>query len=312
VAINHYIKEIGRGKRGARSLSREQAADLFGQVLDGAVTDLEVGAFCLAMRIKGESAEEMAGFLDATHARLARIPSGGRPVVVLPSYNGARKLPLLTPLLAQLVAREGLPVLIHGARTEAGRVSVLDVLEAMDILPLAHVRSIEAGDVAYAPTEVLCPGLKRLLDVRRVVGVRNSAHSLVKLMNPCEGQAVIVSSYTHSEYAESMAAVFEQMGSTAMLLRGTEGESVADPRKLPRMEGIVHGRLSVLEEGHKGTTEVPELPKEVDPVTTVAYIQEVLSGRLPVPASIALQVEHILRLAQATQHQETSHELQPT
>jgi anthranilate phosphoribosyltransferase len=312
VAINQYIKEIGRGKRGARPLSREQAADLFGQVLDGTVTDLEVGAFCLAMRIKGESAEEMAGFLDATHGRLARVPSGGRTVVVLPSYNGARKLPLLTPLLAQLVAREGLPVLIHGARTEAGRVSVLNVLEAMDIQPLAQVRSIEAGDVAYAPTEVLCPGLKRLLDVRRVVGVRNSAHSLVKLMNPCEGQAVIVSSYTHSEYAESMAAVFEQTGSTAMLLRGTEGESVADPRKLPRMEGVVHGRPSVLEEGQKGTTEVPELPKEVDPVTTAAYIGEVLSGKKPVPASIARQVEHILRLAQATQLQETSHELQPT
>jgi anthranilate phosphoribosyltransferase len=264
------------------------------------------------MRIKGESAEEMAGFLDATHGRLARVPSGGRTVVVLPSYNGARKLPLLTPLLAQLVAREGLPVLIHGARTEAGRVSVLNVLEAMDIQPLAQVRSIEAGDVAYAPTEVLCPGLKRLLDVRRVVGVRNSAHSLVKLMNPCEGQAVIVSSYTHSEYAESMAAVFEQTGSTAMLLRGTEGESVADPRKLPRMEGIVHGRPSVLEEGQKGTTEVPELPKQVDPVTTAAYIREVLSGKKPVPASIARQVEHILRLAEATQLQETSHELQPT
>jgi anthranilate phosphoribosyltransferase len=71
MAIGHYIKEIGRGKDGARSLTREQAADLFGQLLDGAATDLEVGAFCLAMRIKGETAPEMAGFLDATHQRLA-------------------------------------------------------------------------------------------------------------------------------------------------------------------------------------------------------------------------------------------------
>ena len=45
------------------------------------------------------------------------------------------------------------------------------------------------GEVAFAPTELLCPGLKRLLDVRRVVGLRNSAHSLVKLMNPCAGAA---------------------------------------------------------------------------------------------------------------------------
>ena len=53
MAIGNYIKEIGRGKDGARALNREQAADLLGQVLDGTVTDLEVGAFCLAMRIKG-------------------------------------------------------------------------------------------------------------------------------------------------------------------------------------------------------------------------------------------------------------------
>ena len=65
MGIANYIKEIGRGKDGARPLSRVQAADLLGQVLDGGVTDLEVGAFCLAMRIKGETPEEMAGFLDA-------------------------------------------------------------------------------------------------------------------------------------------------------------------------------------------------------------------------------------------------------
>ena len=68
--ISHYLKEIGRGARGAKALDRHQAQDLFGQVLDGQVSDLEVGAFCIAMRIKGETAEEMCGFLDAVHARL--------------------------------------------------------------------------------------------------------------------------------------------------------------------------------------------------------------------------------------------------
>src|SRR6187431_1098291 len=128
MGISQYIKEIGRGKQGARSLGREQAKDLFGQVLDGVVTDLEVGAFCLSMRIKGETADEMAGFLDATYTRLNPIPSSGKPVVVLPSYNGARKLPVLTPLLALLIAREGLPVLVHGAATESARMLSSSVL----------------------------------------------------------------------------------------------------------------------------------------------------------------------------------------
>src|SRR5206468_7763933 len=98
VGISQYIKDIGRGKQGARPLAREQAADLFGQLLDGQVTDLEIGAFCIAMRVKGETPEEMCGFLDATMARLQRVGSAsGKPVVVLPSYNGARRLPVLTP-----------------------------------------------------------------------------------------------------------------------------------------------------------------------------------------------------------------------
>jgi anthranilate phosphoribosyltransferase len=301
VGISHYLKEIGRGKQGARPLGREQAADLFGQILDGGVSDLEIGAFCIAMRVKGETPEEMCGFIDATRARmqLARAESG-KPVVVLPSYNGARRLPVLTPLLAGLVARRGLPVVIHGTSTESSRIFVRDVLHAIDVRPSEAVPTVRDGQVAFLPTELLCPGLKRLLDARRVIGLRNSAHSLVKLMNPCAGPAVIVSSYTHPEYAVSMAAVFEMLGATALLLRGTEGEVVADARRLPQMDGFVRGRRLALQEGRRGTvTDLPGLPKEIDPDTTAAYIQDVLAARKPIPDSLALQVEHILHLAQA-------------
>lgn len=301
VSISQYLKEIGRGKQGARPLEREQAKDLFAQVLDGQVSDIELGAFCIAMRVKGETPEEMCGFLDATAERLQHVAvRGGKPAVVLPSYNGARRLPVLTPLLAGLVARRGLPVLIHGTSTESSRVFVRDVLQALDIRAAETAPEVREGQVAFVPTEVLCPGLKRLLDARRLIGLRNSGHSLVKLMNPCGGPAVIVSSYTHPEYAVSMAAVFERMRATALLLRGTEGEVVADARRLPQMDGFVRGERVTLEEGRKGTvTDMPELPKETDADTTAAYIRDVLAGRKPIPDSLAAQVEHILHLSTA-------------
>lgn len=299
-SISHYIREIGRGKQGARSLSRAQAADLFGQVLDGTVSDLELGAFCLAMRIKGETPEEMAGFLDATSMRMQRVPASERPAVVIPSYNGARKLPVLTPLLALLLARRGVPVLIHGTSTEDRRMFVGAVLEALDMPPRSELHAIACGEVAFIPTAQLCPGLQRLLDVRRVVGLRNSGHSLVKLMNPCAGPAVIVSSYTHPEYAVSMAEVFQLVGATALLLRGTEGEAVADPRRVPAMTGFVRGERFTLEEGRKGSlTEVPDLPAGHDARATARHIRAIVEGAQPVPESVALQVEHILRLASA-------------
>ncbi len=299
MGISQYIKEIGRGARGAKSLTREQAADLLGQVLDGTVTDLEIGGFCLAMRIKGETPQEMAGFLDAVHQRLNLLPASSKPVVVLPSYNGARKLPVLTPLLALLLAREGLPVLVHGTPTESSRVFASNVLDVLEVRSLSAIRSIAPGEVVFAPTELLSPALKRLLDVRRVVGLRNPSHSLVKLMNPIAGKALVVSSYTHPEYAISMAATFELYKADALLLRGTEGEVVADARRSPQMQGFVKGQRVLFQEGVKGTLPfVPDLPKEIDAASTAAYIQSVLAGKSPLPTSIAQQVEHILHLVQ--------------
>ncbi len=301
-SISHYIKEIGRGKEGARALTRAQAADLFGQLLDGTVSDLEVGAFCLAMRIKGETADEMAGFLDATAQRTARIPAGAQPLVVIPSYNGARKLPVLTPLLALRLAQQGLAVAIHGMATEDVRVHVADVMQALDLPPRSSVGPVAPGEVACFPTGLLCPGLVRLLEVRRTVGLRNSAHSLVKLMNPGEGPAVIVSSYTHPEYAVSMAEVFERVGATALLLRGTEGEAVADARRLPAMDGFIRGQRVALEAGQKGTLAgLPQLPAQIDAATTAAYIRGVMAGRAPCPAPIDTQVAHIVQLARRAQ-----------
>lgn len=296
MSISHHIKEIGRGKDGARSLTREQAADLMGQLLDGTVTDLEVGAFCLAMRIKGETPAEMAGFLDATHARITPVPAPAT-TVVLPSYNGARKLPVLTPLLALLLAREGLAVLVHGTDTESGRVSTQSVLSALDIPAQTAIAPIPAGSVAFVPTGLLHPGLKRLLDVRRVVGLRNPAHSLVKLMQPCAGPAVLVSSYTHPEYLQSMSATLALTGTRALLLRGTEGEPVADARRTPAMDTFDHGQCTRVQEPQLGPlAQLPALPA-TDAASTAAWIRSVLAGYAPVPAPIALQVQHILGLA---------------
>ena len=301
MGISQYIKEIGRGARGAKPLSREQATDLFGQVLDGTVTDLEIGAFCLAMRIKGETAEEMCGFLDATHQRLALLPASDRPLIVLPSYNGARKLPVLTPLLALLLAHKGLPVLLHGMRTEARRVLASDVLLALDIPALQAPEKIADGQVRHIHTQHLHAGLARLLAVREVVGLRNPGHSAVKLMNPCAGPAVVVASYTHPEYFEMLRATFHMQGTTALLSRGLEGEVATDPRRTPRYDGFVQGVHSVLEEQQPGTaSEVPGLPAEIDVATTAAYTRRVLAGELPVPPAIERQVEHILHLADQT------------
>ena len=311
MSIAKYIKEIGRGKEGARSLSREQSADLMGQILDGVVSDLELGAFCIAMRIKGESPQEMAGFLDAVRQRM-HLVQFDQPVVVIPSYNGARKLPGLTVLLAALLAREGIQhgfdVLVHGCTSEAARVPTSQVfdhfleqissLSGIDTAQSAMNSVVSSHLPSYTSTQHLSPALHRLLQIRRTIGLRNPAHSLVKLMNPTNrADALIVSSYTHPEYLASMTETLQLTGSHAMLLRGTEGESVADARRRPRMDGFVHGQPVALCDTQEGSlASLPDLPKTCDAPTTAAYIHDVLRGDKPIPTPIAAQVEHILHL----------------
>ncbi|MFN3956878.1 MAG: DNA-binding protein YbiB [Tepidimonas ignava] len=296
MSIAAYLKEIGRGHKGARALSREQAHDLLSRVLDGRVSDVELGAFAIAMRIKGETRDEMLGFLDAVQTRLARLPDLGVTTVVLPSHNGARRLPLATPLLALLLARAGVPVVVHGSQNVDGRVSSAQVFEALGITPARAMQAPGPGQCVYIPTHVLCPALQRLLDLRRALGVRNPAHSLVKLINPCAGRALLVVSYTHPDYATVYADTLMAAGAHAMLLRGSEGEPVADPRRVPQIDIIEHGTRRVVQVGEEGpVVAVPPLPLKLTPEANADYIRAILDGQRPLPRPLSLQVEHILQ-----------------
>ena len=309
MGISTYIKDIGRGKEGARSLSREQAHDLMSQLLDGRITDLEIGAFALAMRIKGETTQELAGFLQATHERCQRLDAAG-PVVLLPSYNGARKLPNLTPLLALLLAQEGVRVLVHGPAFDPGRVSTAEVFHD---LGLGFARDLGEAEIAWARhepafmrIEVLCPPLARLLEVRRIVGLRNSGHTLAKLLDPVGAPGALrVVNYTHPEYAVLLREFLQQEGADAMLMRGTEGEPVADPRRLPRLDSFIGGQwqADLSCEPHEGViTELPVLPRTHDAATTAVYIQGVISGEKPAPAPLLTQVALLSRALAALPH----------
>jgi len=298
MGIGHYLRVIGRGKFGVRALSREQASDLFAQVLDGRASDLEVGAFCVAMRFKGITPDEMMGFLDATQAQLTRFPTTQRPLVVLPSYNGARWLPVFTPLLALLVARTGLPVLLHGCQTEAGRVSSQAVLAALGIPALNTPRLIADGEMVHVDTALLCPGMKRLLDARQVIGLRTPGHSVVKLMQPGSGTQIVVSSYTHPGYAAVMTETFERMGMSGMLSKGAEGESVVDPRRVIQIDGFVRGQHRILQAKEANVSiEIPGLPAATDVAATADYTRRVLQGQMPAPDAIERQVATICALA---------------
>src|SRR5204862_2917202 len=141
-------------------------------------------AILVALRIKGETPDELAGMMAALapHVRPMRLAARRAIPAVIATYNGARKLPNLVPLLALLLAREDVPVLLHGVAHESSRVSTFEILKLLGHAPVASIDEAEErlADhlLAAVPIQVLAPDLARLLDMRLVVGVRNSGHTL--------------------------------------------------------------------------------------------------------------------------------------
>lgn len=311
MGIASHIQQIGRGAKGARSLDADAAEALMGTVLDGGASDLEVGAFVLAMRMKGETLDELVGFLRAVEARCVPLAlPADEPVVLIPSYNGARRLPNLVPLLAMSLAQEGARVLVHGPAHETGRVTTAEILHDLGIAAARDVEDVRSRwarhEPAFVDTDTLCPALARLLAVRRVVGVRNSGHTVAKMLSPLgTGRCLRIASWTHPEFGALMGQWAERCAVDAMLLRGTEGEAVADPRRLPRIDTWIAGRLrpELSAPAHDGVlTELPLLPRSHDAATTALYVQAVLGGEKPAPGPLARQVQLVLDALAALRH----------
>ncbi|SHN42504.1 Anthranilate phosphoribosyltransferase [Duganella sacchari] len=302
-----FIKEIGRGKNGARSMTRADARDLYQAMLDGRVSDLELGGILLSMRIKGESVDEIAGFLEAAEAAFEpfNAPPGQFAPVVIPTYNGARKMANLTALLATLLAREGVPVLVHGVADDVGRVATAEVLAALGVTAARHRTEAEEamsqGRVAFITIDTMAPKLAHLLSLRRILGVRNSTHTLVKIMQPFAGPALRLVSYTHPEYLEMLGDYFTTAAphdrGDAFLMRGTEGETVANANKAQQIDWFHGGLRTTLVPKQTLVGELPLLPENKDAATTAVWIQSVLDGAVAVPPPIAEQVAQCLLVA---------------
>jgi anthranilate phosphoribosyltransferase len=305
MSISIYLKDIGRGAAGARSLGVDAARELMRQVLAGHASPAQTGAFVMAMRMKGETLDELSGFLDAVHEQCVAVPST-QPVVLIPSYNGSRKLPNLTPLLALWLAREGLRVLVHGPLDDPTRVTSAQILHDLGLAPALQTLDIGQAwarrEPAFVPTRLLCPPLQALMDLRHALGLRGPGHTVAKMMNPVVGAPTLrLVNHTHPEFGALMSAWAQRSGADAMLLRGTEGEPVADPRRQPRVDTWLGGQhrpeLSLgAQEGVLG--ELPILPREVDAASTAGYVQEVLSGVRPLPPPLAHQAAQIVATVQ--------------
>ena len=294
---NKLIKEVGRGKNHARDLDEETAYQLYRAMLNDEVPDLEMGTLLIAMRIKGEGEGEMSGFYRAVQEQvLSLTPPADKPLpIVIPSYNGARRQGNLTPLLALLLSRLGFPVLVHGVSEDATRVTSETVFQALGVAAVNDAPSaqtkLEQGEPVFISVDHLCAPLAKQLGLRWRMGVRNSAHTLAKLITPFdEAAALRFASVSHPEYIARVAKFFSAQGGRALLLNGTEGEVYANPLRCPAISLIDGAGVEPQELVPRQPEAACDLPTSKEAEVTAAWIQQVLDKARPVPQALRLQI----------------------
>ncbi|WP_016256222.1 DNA-binding protein YbiB [Yersinia pestis] len=290
------IKEVGRGKNHARDLDQPTAYALYKAMLAGQVPALELGGILIAFRIKGESEQEILGFYQAMQEQVMSLRAPvDRPLpVVIPSYNGARKQANLTPLLALLLSRLGLPVVIHGVTEDSSRVTSAEIFQQLNIPWSLSVQEaqqrLDNGLPVFIPVSALSMQLDQQLQQRWRMGVRNSSHTLAKLATPfTHDKALRVASVSHPEYMQKVGGFFQAISAPGLLLQGTEGEVYANPLRCPPIHYINDGEQTILLD-RSSESVVPELPLSKDAVITARWIEGCLAGEQPIPDSILKQL----------------------
>jgi anthranilate phosphoribosyltransferase len=296
-----YLRELARGKNGARDLTREQARTLFSAVFAGEVSDVALGALLVALRVKGETLAELTGMMDALqpHIRPMEMPVRRAIPVLIPSYNGARKLANLVPLLALLLAREDVPVLVHGVHQEATRVGTFEILERLGHPCVGSVdeaeERLDRHKLAVVPIGVLSPDLAMVIAIRLETGVRNSGHTLAKLLLPsgtAPGAACRLISVTHPDFLKLLRDYFTAAPANVFLMRGVEGEAVVRLHSPQPIEEMKADGAPVTHLIGEGEADFP-LPAR-DAALTAQWTRDALDGKARIPGAIAREVSLIV------------------
>jgi anthranilate phosphoribosyltransferase len=286
------------------ALCEHDAALLAGAMLDGGVPDVELGALVVAMRAQPDPALLLDGLLSALDNRVNRWPASAERAVpiVLGCYGGATELPNLTPLLGLMLARFGIPVLMHGPLHAEAGVSTALVLRELGIMPCAqkqHVtRELADKHIAFAPDALLAPGLAGLLALRPRLGALPMLITAARLIDPFDGGALVVAAADSPEEMALMRSAVGRKGMRALILQGSEGEAFASPAKRPRMEHWLSGEVNVLfdEDAVTPRRAVP-LPGAADAKATAVWIREACEGVRAVPAPLVNQLAACLHAA---------------
>ncbi len=235
-----FVRILGKGKTGTRSLTQAEARQAFTMILRGEVDPLQLGAFLMLLRVKEEAAEELAGFVQACRDE---IPAPAKVISAdldWSSYAGKKHQHPWYLLSILLLVQSGRRVFIHGAGGHtAGRLYTEQAMRQLG-LPIAAnweevANQLYRNGLSYLSLAHFCPMLYRMMQFKSLLGLRSPVNTFARMINPL-GAPASMQSIFHPAYAQLHRDADALLGQpSSLVFKGDSGEVEIKPQANTRL-----------------------------------------------------------------------------
>jgi len=274
-----YVRILGRGKNVSRSLKFEEAEAAMSMILEGNVMPEQLGAFLMLLRIKEETPEEIAGFVQASKNAFD-IPQGAADVDLdWSSYAGKkRQLPWFI-LSALALADSGVKIFMHGAEGHTpGRLYTRQIMQDLGLPVVSTLTqatsTIAEQGLAFMPLADLSPKLEKIINLRPILGLRSPVHTIARMLNPLNAPYMMQGIF-HVGYMDIHQGAAQILNQPHMaVFRGEGGEIERRPNKSLDVKTVHAGEMATEE----WPPMLPEPRQPIDKELNVARLQSVWRG----------------------------------
>ncbi len=229
-------------------LEQGEAETVMHEIMSGEATPVQIGAFATALRMKGETAGEIAGCARAMRAKCVRVVTATKPLMDTcgTGGDGANTFNVSTAV-ALVIAGAGVAVAKHGNRSVSSRCGSADVLEALgvriDLKPEQMARCIDEAGIGFLFAPLLHPAMKHAAIPRREIGIRTIFNILGPLTNPASASSQLLGVYDPN-LVETLAEVLGILGvDSALVVHGAGGLDELSLSGTNRVTRLRAGRL---------------------------------------------------------------------
>jgi anthranilate phosphoribosyltransferase len=280
-AFKPLIAKVAAGSR----LSREEAAEAFEAMLSGDVTPAQMGGFLMALRVRGETVDEITGAVTTMRAKMVRVEAPKESIDIVGTGGDGSGSYNISTLASLIVAACGVPVAKHGNRAASSKSGASDALGALGVKigipPEAVTACIREAGIGFMMATTHHAAMRHVGPVRVELGARTIFNLLGPMSNPAGVKRQVIGVYS-ADWLEPMAKVLKNLGSERVwLAHGGDGLDEITTTGPTRIVELKNGEIRAFEinpEDAGLSRANPEALRGGDPAHNAAALRVVLAG----------------------------------